>query len=113
MNKTRIKWSKKLHCCEDRKSSLVYFFSLASTFGGIVVVFYLTVFIWGKTHERDGYEAIDDESAPAMPTPPPAQSQIESIPSTSNHTENQQSGSLPSYQDQNAAQTTSTRKLFL
>lgn len=64
MNKTRIKWSKQFHCCEDRNSSLVYFFSLASSMGIIVSIFYGTVFIWGVRNEENGYAEIDD-GAPA------------------------------------------------
>lgn len=62
MNKTRIRWSKEFHCCEDRKSSKTYFFSLASAFSAISVIFYVSVFIWGKHNEHIQYESIDGES---------------------------------------------------
>lgn len=62
MNKTRIRWSKEFHCCEDRKSSKIYFFSLASAFSAISVIFYVSIFIWGKHNEHLQYEPIDGES---------------------------------------------------
>lgn len=61
MNKTRINWSKELHCCDDRNPSKMAFFSLASVVGGITLAFYLGVFARGIQVERSGYEQVDDD----------------------------------------------------
>lgn len=52
MNKTRIRWSKELHCCEDRKHSKEDFFALSSSSVFLSVVFYIAVYLFGLRKER-------------------------------------------------------------
>lgn len=52
MNKTRIHWSKELHCCEDRKYSKEDFFALSSSSVFLSVVFYIAIYLFGLRKER-------------------------------------------------------------
>lgn len=62
MNKTRIQWSKKLHCCEDRKNSTEYFLVLSSSSVFVTIVFYVAVYLFGLRKERIHY--IPDDLMP-------------------------------------------------
>lgn len=55
MNKTRIYWSKELHCCDDRNPSKTVFYSLASTSACVVILFYLGVYVYGERQKRIGF----------------------------------------------------------
>lgn len=52
MNKTRIFWSNKLHCCDDRNPPKTTFYSLASTSACLVIVFYLGIYVYGERQKR-------------------------------------------------------------
>lgn len=63
MNKTRIHWSKTLHCCEDRNSSEFNFYILTSFLSVLVFVFYIGLFVWGRNQEE--YDQLNDFDSPA------------------------------------------------
>lgn len=53
MNTTQQHWANYLHCCEERKSSSLEDFSLASSFSiTLSIAFYIFTFIMGKRKER-------------------------------------------------------------
>lgn len=55
MNKTRILWSKELHCCDDRNPSKTAFYSMASTSVFLAILFYLGIYLHSKRQERLGF----------------------------------------------------------
>lgn len=63
MNTTQQHWASFLHCCEERKTSSLEDFSLASSFSiTLSIAFYIFTFIWGKRKER--VQEIPDDLMP-------------------------------------------------
>lgn len=62
MNKTRQNWSIKYNCCNDKKDSMVAFISAASSVVCIVIIFYCSAGIYGKTRRDTYHDPIDERS---------------------------------------------------
>ncbi|XP_055317273.1 uncharacterized protein LOC129576348 [Sitodiplosis mosellana] len=55
MNKTRIRWSKELQCCGDRKYSKEEFLTLSSSSVFFSIIFYVAIYLFGLRKERIQY----------------------------------------------------------
>ncbi|XP_031622570.1 uncharacterized protein LOC116340287 [Contarinia nasturtii] len=62
MNKTQIRWSKELGCCDHRKSSLLDFFTLSGSSIFVSVLFYISIYLYGLRSER--IQCIPDDLMP-------------------------------------------------
>lgn len=62
MNKTQILWSKEMHCCEDRKSSLLDFLTLSGSSIAVSILFYISIYLFGLRSER--IQCIPDDLMP-------------------------------------------------
>lgn len=71
MNKTRIRWSKELQCCGDRKDSRQDFLAFSSSTIFLGIAFYIAVYLVGLRKERIQY-------VPDDLMPPPADDQNQS-----------------------------------